>query len=416
MPFRRALQMLLLLMIVAAVMGPALIARTSLRDAVLQAAMPRLKGRVSSSGARLGWWYPVEFEQIVVRGDDGQPVLSIGELKGDQPLWKLLLWPHFAGTFLLENARLDVALTAAGEAKEPAAPSNNLTTLLGGGAGRASPNVGCTVQIVGGTLAVHGSGNAPPWIVAPVNLAMELAPHESGAGAAELVFAKGSIVDHVELTSPVCSELLKYVLPVLSETTGVSGQFSVALDGWRVPLDDPGRATGSGRFTIHRMDVSSMMLQRLSESLHIPATVRLAEGSVVQFKMAGRRVEHQGLAFGTPQLTLRTQGSVGLDQSLVLLAEIAVNPAVGGQLAQSPLLKQALQVPIHGTFTHPQADLRQAGQEMLQNVLGGVLKVKLPSGRDLGEELQRQAPLAPGGAIDQLLKQQSLEKLFSNRK
>jgi hypothetical protein len=412
------MEMLLLLLIVAVILGPVLIARTSLRDAVLQAAMPRLKGRISSGGARLGWWYPVEFEQIVVRGGDGQPVLSIGELKGDRPLWKLLLWPHSAGNFLVENARLDVALTAAGQATEPAAPGNNLAALLGGGtgAGRAGPNVGCTVQIVGGTLAVHGPGNAQPWIVAPVNLAMELAPPASGEGAAELVFAKGPVVDHVELTSPVCGELLKYVLPVLSETTGISGQFSVALDGWRVPLDDPGRATGSGQFSIHRMDVSSMMLQRLSESLHIPPTVRLAEGSVVQFKMAGRRVEHQGLTFGTPQLMLRTQGSVGLDQSLDLLAEIAVNPALGGQLAQAPLLKQTLQIPIHGTFTRPRADLRQAGQEMLQNVIGDVLKLKLSSGREFGEELQRQAPLAPGGAIDQLLKRQSLEKLFGDRK
>ena len=99
----------------------------------------------------------------------------------------------------------------------------------------------------------------------------------------------------------MCSDLLKYVLPVLSETTDISGQFSFALDGWKVPLDDPAQGTGSGQFIIHRMDASSLMLQHLSEALHIPTSVRLAEESVVQFKMAHGRVEHRGLTFGTPQ-------------------------------------------------------------------------------------------------------------------
>jgi hypothetical protein len=214
----------------------------------------------------------------------------------------------------------------------------------------------------------------------------------------------------------MCSELLKYALPVLSETTAVSGQFSFAVEGWRVPLDDPSRAAGSGLFTIHRMDVSSLMLGRLSEPLHIPATVRLVEESLVKLKMADRRVEHQGLTFGTPQLTLRTQGSVGLDQSLDLVAELAVNPALADKLGQPPLLKETLQVPIRGTFARPQVDLRQAGRETLQNVLGDVLKMKLPGGRNLGDELKRQDLLTPGGAVDQLLKQQPLEKLFGNPK
>ena len=151
------------------------------------------------------------------------------------------------------------------------------------------------MQIAGGTLAVHSPGRLQTWIVAPVNLKLELAPPASGEGAAELVLAQGTIVDHLDLTSPMCSELLKYALPVLSETTAVSGQFSFAVESWRVPLDDPSRAAGAGLFTIHRMDVSSLMLGRLSEPLHIPATVRLAEESLVKLKMADRRVEHQGL-------------------------------------------------------------------------------------------------------------------------
>jgi hypothetical protein len=406
----RLFRLMLLGLVVLVVLAPNLIARSGLRDAMLQAGLPQFHGRITSGSAFLGWFYPVEFRQIVIRGDDGQPVISIAELKGDRPLWKLLLHPRAAGTFVIENARLDVQL-------KQSERGNNLDALIGGNGQRHSGlNVGFALQIVGGTLAVHSPGSPQAWTVTPINIAMEVVPPASGEGSAELVLDKGTVVDHLSLTSPMCGDLLKYVLPVLSETTDVSGQFSVALDGWRVPLDDPAQGTGSGRFSIHRMDVSSLMLQRLSQSLHIPATVRVAEESVVQFSMAGRRVSHEGLTFGTPQVTLRTQGSVGLDQSLDLLAEIAVHPVVDSTPLQSPLLKDPFQVPIHGTLTHPRVDIRQAGRELLQNLVGDVLKMKLPDGQNLGAELGKQDPLAPGGAIDELLKQQPLQKLFGNRK
>jgi hypothetical protein len=105
-----------------------------------------------------------------------------------------------------------------------------------------------------------------------------------------------------------------------------------------------------------------------------------------------------------------------LDQSLDLLAEIAVHPVVDSTPLQSPLLKDPFQVPIHGTLTRPRVDIRQAGRELLQNLVGDVLKMKLPDGQNLGAELGKQDPLSPGGAIDELLKQQPLQKLFGNRK
>jgi hypothetical protein len=214
----------------------------------------------------------------------------------------------------------------------------------------------------------------------------------------------------------MCSDLLKYVLPVLSEATDVSGEFSFALDGWKVPLDDPAQATGSGQFSIHRIDVSSLMLQHLSKTLHIPAAVRLAENSVVQFRMADRRVEHHGLAFGTPQLTVATQGSVGLDQSLDLLAEIAVHPVLDRELALPALLKEPFQVPIRGTLRRPQVDLRVAGHELLQNLLGEVLKTKLPAGADQGRGTEDRGSLSPADKIQEWLKRRPLEKLLDDRK
>jgi hypothetical protein len=407
-PFRRAqiVGFALLGLAVLTVLAPNLIARSSLRDTLLQVALPKLNGRITSAGATLGWFFPVEYRQIEIRGADSQPVISIGELKGDRPLWKMLLQPRSVGTFVIEHARLDV------EVKQPER-GNNLTALIG--AKHVDNNVGFGLQVVGGTLAVRSPGSPQAWTITPINLGLQMVPvPASGQGSAELILEKGTIVEHANLTPSMCSDLLKYVLPVLSETTAVSGEFSLALDGWKVPLDDPTQTTGSGQFSIHHVDVSSLMLQHLSQTLHIPTVVRLAENSVVQFKMADRRIEHQGLAFGTPQLTVGTQGSVGLDQSLDLLAEIVVHPVLDREL-DLPLLKEPFKIPIRGTLRRPQVDLRVAGGELLRNLMGEVLKRKVPAKPDVGGAKDN-GPLSPADKLEDWLKQRPLQKLLGDRK
>ena len=54
-------------------------------------------------------------------------------------------------------------------------------------------------------------------------------------------------------------------------------------------------------------------------------------------------------------MTLRTQGSVGLDQSLDLVAELAVNPALADKLGQPPLLKRNAPGP-HPRHLRPSPD------------------------------------------------------------
>jgi len=137
---------------------------------------------------------------------------------------------------------------------------------------------------------------------------MEVVPPASGEGSAELVLDKGTVVDHLSLTSPMCGDLLKYVLPVLSETTDVSGQFSVTWTAggcrWTIRPGNRFRTvqhSSHGRF---QLDAATP----LAVAPH-PGHVRVAEESVVQFSMVGRRSRTRA-DLRTPQVTLRTQGSV----------------------------------------------------------------------------------------------------------
>src|SRR5690606_22175743 len=118
------------------------------------------------------------------------------------------------------------------------------------------------------------------------------------------------------VTPQMCNDLLKYVAPVLAGTAEVSGSVSIELDAWCVPLADPAQGRGSGRMTIHSVQAGTgPLVRQLAAALGLPPSVRLVDNSQVVFEMADGRVHHRGLRFGLPNLAVRTQGSVGLDQS-----------------------------------------------------------------------------------------------------
>src|SRR5262249_36834884 len=83
----------------------------------------------------------------------------------------------------------------------------------------------------------------------------------------------------------------------------------------------------------------------------------------VQFKLHERRIHHNSLEFDVRNMVVRTRGSVGLDQSLDLVAEITFSEEL---LARAKFLSQfrerPLLLPIHGTLRKPRVDPQAAGR------------------------------------------------------
>jgi len=94
----------------------------------------------------------------------------------------------------------------------------------------------------------------------------------------------------------------------------------------------------------------------------------------VNFRVVEGRVHHQNLEFQVGDITMRSQGSVGLDQSVQMTLHVPIQDA---WTAKEPLLAgfkgQALQVPVGGTLTHPQIDSR-AIAGLSQQLLQGAAK------------------------------------------
>src|SRR5262249_37995180 len=151
-----------------------------------------------------------------------------------------------------------------------------------------------------------------------------------------------------------------------------SGQFSVALDEFRFPLDNPNAATAGGRVTVHAVDIGpGLLTQEIASLLQQQPAISLKRESVVDFKLIQGRVYHQNLEFACPGATIRTYGSVGLDQTISLVAEMPL-PTAG--LGNRPLLgaaagsAQTIRVPITGTLTRLQIDRSALMQSAAQTI------------------------------------------------
>jgi hypothetical protein len=205
-----------------------------------------------------------------------------------------------------------------------------------------------------------------------------------GPGAAEAYVAKGKVIDHARLTPATCAGALGYALPALADVAEAEGEFSLELDGGRLPLADFTRAQASGRLIIHAAQVSpGPLVRELGVLLKGPATLTLARDEVVPFQVVNGRVYHRDLELHFPELTVRTSGSVGLDGSLALVAEMPVPPKWlgSGKLAEA-VGKQTVRLPIGGTLSRPKLDeqaLRAASARFARDAAGEAIRHELDS-------------------------------------
>lgn len=208
-----------------------------------------------------------------------------------------------------------------------------------------------------------------------------LAPRVSLGPKSELLLPAGKCMEQVHITPEMCARAMMYALPVLADVTEVQGSFSLELEGARIPLDDPAQSDIAGRILIHSIDVGpGPLIRELALLLGRAVPGKLRRESVVPFRMVQGRVYHQGMELIFPDITIRTQGSVGLDQSLALLIEMPPPPKWIEPLANTPaaaaLKNQTLRIPLAGTLSRPALDRKAVddyNRQFIRNAAGNVI-------------------------------------------
>lgn len=198
----------------------------------------------------------------------------------------------------------------------------------------------------------------------------------------ELAVSAGPILQQVRINPRMCAYALQYIAPVMAGAATAEGKFSLSLESCRVPIDDPSRGDLQGRMTVHTVEIGpGPLTQELALVLGRPSPAKLTRESVVPFRMVDGRIYHRDLELVFPDATIRTYGSVGLDQSMALMAEMPVPEKWrGNNVLGTALRDQKLNLPIAGTLGRPQLDrqtldvvsrqfINKAAQNVIQDEL-----------------------------------------------
>lgn len=218
---------------------------------------------------------------------------------------------------------------------------------------------------------------------------MRLAPQLRLAPApVQLIVPQGPLATKLQITPAMCSSALQYVAPVLAGVAKAQGAFSVELEDCRIPLADPAAGAVAGRLIIHSVQVApGPLVRELAVLLGRESPAALRRESVVPFRMVDGRVHHSGLELVFPELTIRTAGSVGLDRTLDLMAEMPVPPKwLGNNPVGAALRNQKIQLRVTGTLSKPALDrraIRDLSRRFIERAAQGVIE------NEVGKQLER---------------------------
>lgn len=226
---------------------------------------------------------------------------------------------------------------------------------------------------------------------------------------AALIFEKGNVIDNFQFTPEMTRNSLKYVAPMLANSTNIQGQFSLSQEYAIIPLDQPELGEARGTLLVKStkvkpgplFDALAEKIDQVLSIVNINRTSRLISSDSVflqvqnqelHYHMIDGRVFHSPFEVQMKGITVRTTGSVGLDESLDLVAEVGFGNMISED-SDKPFVKalvsQPLRLPIGGTLKKPEIDMSEVGKYAKQmgfNALDAVL------GSGVGRQIQSLIP------------------------
>lgn len=416
---RRLLMVVALLLVVCVLVLPNIIAATRLRNVLLSLAFRDMNGSIRAESASLGWFRPIAFHGIEIQSDTGEPLVQVASLQGSMPLWRILLLRDDLGNFRIEQPYARVVVSpgdsnfkAVFAQQEPDDSQPDEPTNLEG-----VPHVNVALRIVDASISLQRVEGDPTrafvddpgrWLASGINISAGIRRSAIDPQQAILYVERGPLINRAEINADVAHSWLKYVAPIVADSTSTEGSFSVDLDAWQIPLDAPEQGTAGGRLTIHALDVTPGPIGRvITDLLKLPPSVVASQESVIQFELADARVHHRDLRFTLGGLPVKTHGWVGLDQTLEIMAEVTL-PQFQNEEApiRRALSGRVLVIPIRGTLNKPEVDaqaLTRSGMGILNDVLSNLgerIGADLPQIAPPGEQMASPLPPVANGSAD----------------
>lgn len=236
-----------------------------------------------------------------------------------------------------------------------------------------------------------------------------------------LTMGEGRVIEQVRASPELCEMWMRYIGPMLADATRVDGRFSVDLANASVPLNAMRAGDIGGAIQIHGVDVRpgplAMRYTDLAQQIQTlikgnsnsrviaedKAMIRLPE-QTVPFRVINGRVHHQHMEMHIGEVILKTQGSVGFDESLEINADVPIQDDwIAGKKFLAGLKGKSVRIPIRGTVNRPQLDgqaIVELGRLVATSAAGGLLNDKLGGEAD---KLQQTIEDKLGRGLEKLL-------------
>lgn len=228
-------------------------------------------------------------------------------------------------------------------------------------------------QLTGGTV------RTTPIVLDVSEGRMALTPHVTFSEQGSVLnIEPGQVADRIRISPRMCEGALQYIAPPLAGVATAAGTFSIEVEQCRIPLDAPEKGDLSGRMIIHAVSIGpGPLIRELATALGFGRTAQLSRESVVPFRMVEGRVYHRDLELIFPEVTMKTYGSVGLDQSLALIVEMPIPDKwrTGNQMLDSVVQNKTIRLPIGGSLQEPAIDRRELERQAGQFFQGAVQNV-----------------------------------------
>lgn len=347
---------------------PIAVLNSSHRDALLNSRFEKHGLTVASESAVGSWVTPISLRNIAIIDESGQIQCTIREVQTSRTILGLLAHGGDLGTItfvepvlhvtLDENGRLPPRLLTPDESDEDPAEAAD--------AAGSRPSV--AFEVAGGAFVL-----SVPWRPMPIvevdglNVSAAVTNRPDGRW---LTVSPVQIFDHERLSESHTEQNLALIAPVLSQSTSLTGEVSVFLNGLEVLLDgdeDPVIPI-SGAATFHtvearlKKDWATQLSQLAGRTVgaRIPDRLQIVRDSQVAFEVDEIGIHHHGLAFLLPEiapdLSIESSGTVGLDERL----NLALSVQLPQLLPQNPLMaalsrfaRFPLRLQVQGTVDDP---------------------------------------------------------------
>jgi translocation and assembly module TamB len=178
-----------------------------------------------------------------------------------------------------------------------------------------------------------------------------------------------------------------------ADATSAKGRVTVDAQTVRVPVFSPADVAARGE--IHLSDVvigagplADQLINTVTQVRAILKPGSAADGrdlktwlqmsqQTIPVTIQNQRVFHENLKFTHKDMTIKTRGSVGFDQSLNLVAEIPIaDDWIAGKSYLAGLRGQSISIPIGGTVSKPQLDkqaIQQLSTQLVKQAAGNAI-------------------------------------------